>query len=271
MPIAAVNGLELYYEEHGDSARPALVCVQGLGGDSSGWAGQLPLWSQHFRTIVFDNRDAGRSSYVDDPYDVAALASDVIGLLDALGVERFHLLGVSLGGAIAQEVALSAAGRLASLTLIVTYAGADRWFKQWTKLEESMLVHKSPEHMLEELLIMTLSPGFYEDEARIDALRKEILANPYPQARTGFVHQLRAAATHDSRERLGSLAVPTHVIGAEQDLMVPVWRSHELAALIPGAVLSVVAGSGHSVAAEQPEELAQLVDSFARAQSAVAA
>jgi pimeloyl-ACP methyl ester carboxylesterase len=271
MPISLVNGLELYYEEHGDSANPALVCVQGLGGDCGGWAGQLPLWSQHYRTIVFDNRDAGRSSYVEEGYDVAALAADVIGLVDSLGVERFHLLGISLGGAIAQEVALAIAERLSSLTLIVTYAGADRWFKQRTKLEQQLLIHKSPEHMLEELLIMTLSPGFYEDQTRIDALREEILANPYPQARAGFVRQLRASATHDARGRLGSLTVPTHVIGAEQDIMVPVWRSRELAALIPGAVLSVVAGSGHSVVAERPAELAQLVHSFVRAETAAAA
>jgi pimeloyl-ACP methyl ester carboxylesterase len=271
MPIAAVNGLQIYYEQHGDSANPALVCVQGLGGDCGGWAGQLPLWSRHYRTIVFDNRDAGRSSYVEHDYDVAALAADLIGLLDSLGLERFHLVGISLGGAIAQEVALAVGARLLSLTLIVTYAGADRWFIERTKLEERLLVHKNAEHMLEELLIMTLSPGFYEDEARVEALREEILANPYPQARPGFVRQLRASATHDSRGRLGSLTIPTHVIAAEQDIMVPVWRSRELAALIPGSVLSVVSGSGHSVAAERPDELAELVHSFVRAETAAAA
>jgi pimeloyl-ACP methyl ester carboxylesterase len=271
MPICAVNGLDLYYEEHGDSANPALVCVQGLGGDASGWAGQLPLWSQHFRTLVFDNRDVGRSSYVDADYDVAALAADVIALVDALGIERFHLLGISLGGAIAQEVALSVGERLLSLTLVVTYAGADRWFTERTKLEQRLLDRKNAEHMLEELLIMTLSPGFYEDQQRIDALRAEILGNPYPQARPGFVRQLRASATHDSRQELGSLAVPTHVIGAEQDILIPVWRSRELASLIPGAVLSVVAGSGHSVAVECPEQLAELVHGFIEAETTAAA
>ena len=93
-------------------------------------------------------------------------------------------------------------------------------------------------------------------------LRRLIAEYPYAQRRDGFIRQLRASVTHDAAGRLGALTMPVHVVGAEQDLMVPVWRSRELAELIPGAELSVVDGAGHAVTLERADELARLVHDF---------
>jgi pimeloyl-ACP methyl ester carboxylesterase len=260
VPIAQANGLQLYHEIHGDG--PAMLCVQGLSADSAAWIGQVPLWSQHYRTVVFDNRDCGRSTYVEEDYDVGAFAADALALADAIGLERFHLVGQSLGGAIAQEVALRAPDRILTLTLVVTFAGAGAWMRERARLEQLSMAGISDEQRIEEMMLLTLSAAMYEKPGQIAFLKDLNLTYAHRQRRDGFLRQLRASATHEARERLPSLRVPTHVIGAEQDILVPVWRSRELAELIPGARLSVVPGSGHSLNTERPGELAELVHGF---------
>jgi pimeloyl-ACP methyl ester carboxylesterase len=248
-----------------------MLCVNGLGSDSSGWLGQLPLWSEHYRTIVFDNRDVGRSQYVEDDYDVAALAADALALADVLGLERFHPVGISLGGAIAQEMALTAPERIATLTLIVSFAGAGRWMRERARIEEAALPHTSDEALVDQLMLLTLSEAAYEQSSQIAYLRDLILTYPHRQRRDGFVRQLRASVTHEARDRLALLRCPTHVIGAEHDLLVPVWHARELAALIGGAELTIVEGSGHAVNTERPGELAELVHGFVEERAVVGA
>ena len=265
--MVPANGLELYYEEHG-TGEP-LLCVMGLGGDVGSWLGQLPLWSLHYRTIVFDNRDVGRSTYVEDDYDVKAMAADTLALADLLELDQFHLVGMSLGSAIAQEVALTAHDRISSLTLIVTFASTGRWDRERARIEETALAHTSEEDMVDELMLLTLSAEFYENASRIAYLRNLILSYPHRQRRDGFIRQLRASVTHDARARLPEIALPTHVIGAEHDLLVPVWKAREVAGLIPGAELSIVAGSGHAINTERPAELAELVHGFVQRTASV--
>jgi 3-oxoadipate enol-lactonase len=260
VPHASANGLDLYYEIHG--AGESLLCVMGLGSDASGWSLVTPAWAERYRTIVFDNRDCGRSSYASDDYTVRDMAADTIALADALGLERFHLLGMSLGGAIAQEVALAIPGRVATLTLCVSYAGVGRWGRQRARLEEQALADKSDERLIDELMLATMSERTYEQPGHVQYLRNLILSYPHRQRREGFVRQLRASVGHNERERLPSLSSPTHVIGAERDLLVPVWNSRELAELIPGATLSVIPGAPHAVNLECPTELAALVLEF---------
>ena len=119
------NGQQLYYEVHGDG--PPLVLLMGIGYDSSLWTlAQVPALSTQFQVVLMDNRDAGRSSRADHPYRISDMADDVAGLLDALGVERSHLLGLSMGGLIAQEFALRHADRLDRLVLTGTGAAPAR-------------------------------------------------------------------------------------------------------------------------------------------------
>jgi len=260
MPYAEANGQRIYYESRGEGE--PLLCVMGLGADLTGWSLQLPLWCGHYRAVVFDNRDVGRSSYASGPYAVLDMAGDALALADTLGLEHFHLLGMSMGGAIAQEIALSHPQRVRTLTLCVTYGDGGRQARERARLAIESSPSKSDVQLLDELLLLTFSEESYEKPGWIEMLRNLILEYPHRQRREGLLRQLDASARHEARDRLRALAMPVHVIAAEQDLLVPVWKSRELAKLIDGARLSVVQGSGHAVNLERPDELARLVFEF---------
>src|ERR1051325_364084 len=109
MPFTEANGQRLYYEVQGDGE--PLLMVMGLGADHLAWALQVPPLAEHFKVITFDNRDAGQSSYADGPYEITDMAADAVALADELELESFHLIGASMGGCIAQEMALGWAER----------------------------------------------------------------------------------------------------------------------------------------------------------------
>jgi 3-oxoadipate enol-lactonase len=165
-------------------------------------------------------------------------------------------------------VALAAPERVLTLTLCMTYARAGRRWQEWTRHQIASSVHRTDQELVEELMLLTLSEATYEEMAeqqQMTLMRDLVLSYPHRQRRDGYVRQLQATATHDAYERLPRLAVPVHVIGAEQDLMVPVWKSRELAQLIPGARLSVVAGAAHAVHLERTREFNALVLEFLKA------
>lgn len=261
MPYADIDAGRLYYEEHGRG--PTLLCIQGLAVDVSTWRPQIPAWSRRFRVIVFDNRDVGRSFYAAAPYGIGDMASDALGLADALGLERFHLLGSSMGGAIAQELTLRAPERVMSLTLAVSYGGAGLIERERTRLSLAAARHQSEEELAASLMVMTLSERTFEDLGdQLAGMREMIMSYPHRQRREGYMRQLQASATHEARDRLGRLALPVHVIAAEQDAFVAPWKSQELARLIPGARLSVIAGAAHAVNLERTAEFNACVLEF---------
>jgi 3-oxoadipate enol-lactonase len=261
VPFADVNGQRLYYESHGEGE--PLLLVMGLGTDHLAWALQLPEWSKHYRVVVFDNRDVGQSSYADAPYEIADMAQDTLALADELGLDSFHLLGMSMGGAIAQEAALSAPERVRTLTLVVTFAGTGRWGAERARIWGASVLRTPREEHVDMLLLLTLSRRLYEESPEfVDYIRNAVLTNPYPQAPEAFVRQLDAASGHDTRDRLGSLAMPVHVIGAEHDMLVPVWLSREIAELIPDSKLTVIEEAPHAVNIEPAQELNRVVLDF---------
>ena len=261
MSYADIDAGRLYYEDHGSGE--ALLCIQGLAMDVSGWRPQIPAFAPHYRVIVFDNRDVGRSFYAREPYDIATLARDALELADELGLERFHVLGSSMGGAIAQELALRAPERVSSLTLAVSYAGHGRLWRERTQMLAAGAQRQSDEERARVLMALTLSERTFEELGdQLDAMVAMVLSYPHRQRREGFLRQLQATTTHDARGRVGALQMPVHVIGAEQDVFVPVWKSRELAGLIPGARLSVIPGAAHAANLERSAEFNELVLEF---------
>jgi pimeloyl-ACP methyl ester carboxylesterase len=121
MPTAPIGDLQLYYEEYGQG--PRLIMILGLGQDVATWHFQIPELSKHLRLIVFDNRDTGKSSRCSEDYSTETMARDILGLMDHLSIDRTHLLGTSMGGMIAQHVALMEPERIDSLIL----AGTTSW------------------------------------------------------------------------------------------------------------------------------------------------
>ena len=258
MPIA--DGI--YYEEAG--AGEPLVMVQGLATDHLGWMLQVPELSKHYRVVTFDNRDVGQSKQADAPYAVADMARDALGLADHLELDTFHLVGMSMGGAIAQEMALLAPERLRTLTLVVTFAGGGNWAIERARLWSEIRGLIEHETHLDWLLLFGMSEQFYESPERIEYSKQLMRANPHPQPVEAFQRQVEASGRHEVRDRLGTITVPTHVIGAEHDTLVPVWKSQEIAELIPGANYSVMPGAPHALNMERAEEFNEMVLAWLR-------
>lgn len=269
MPTIDANGQSIYHETHGEGE--PLLCVAGLAMDSLGWALQVPAFSQQFQTIVFDNRDVGRSSQAGAEYEIRDMASDALALADALELDSFHLLGVSMGGAISQELALAVPERIRTLTLAVTWPGGGVWSRERARLWAKQAATTPYEDHLDLLMLQCFSEGFYENADGVAFMKQMFLANPHPQPPEAFIRQLSASGRHETRDRVGSLEMPVHVIGAAHDTLVPVWKSEELAGLIPGARLTVVADAPHGVNWERAEEFNALVLDFIREHAAAAA
>ena len=269
MPFADLPSGRVYYEEHGEGE--PLLCVMGLSADHLAWTLQVPAWSERFRTITFDNRDVGQSFMAGGPYEVRDMADDTLALADELGLDSFHLLGMSLGGAIAQEVALAAPERVRTLTLVATYAGAGPWGVERARLWAAEVLRKPRDEHLDMLLLYTTSEQFFRNAEAVEFMRTVLRSNPHPQPPEAFARQVAAGGRHETRDRLGSLEMPVHVIGAEHDTLVPVWKSVEVAELIPGAELTIVPGAPHGLNIERAQEFNEIVLGFLSADRAAAA
>ena len=256
----------LYYEEAGQGE--PLLMVQGLGTDHLGWMLQVPEFSKHFRVITFDNRDVGQSKQADGPYEIADMARDALALADHLELDTYHLVGMSMGGAIAQEVALLEPQRLRTLTLVVTFAGGGDWAAERSRLWSEIRGLIDRETHLDWLLLFGMSEQFYESPERVAYAKQMMRANPHPQSAEAFQRQVDASGRHETRDRLATISVPTHVIGAEHDTLVPVWKSKEIAELIPGADYTVLPGAPHALNMERAEEFNELVLGWLRSAGA---
>jgi 3-oxoadipate enol-lactonase len=252
VPTADANGQRLYYETHGDGE--PLLCVMGLAANTLAWALQVQPFAERHRTVIFDNRDVGRSSMADEQYEIRDMAKDTLGLADGLGLDSFHLLGYSMGGAISQELALAAPDRVRTLTLAVTFASSGDWGRTLSRVWGARRQRTSLEEYVDELMLLTLSEEFFANREQTRYVREMMLAEPHPQPPEAFARQLEASRRHDARDRLGSLAMPVHVIGGEYDILVPIWKQRELAALIPDAKLTEIERCPHAANIERALE-----------------
>lgn len=267
MPFARVGGLGIYHEWHGAARAPGslpVVLVMGLGGDVTAWAFQLPAFAPRHRCLVYDNRGAGRTEAPDAPWTIADMAGDLVGLLETLGVARAHLVGVSMGGAIAQEVALAAPDRVASLQLHATWAGGpDPEFRAVVEAMRVMRVHGGREAFLRAFLPWVFTAHAYRQQgAFVEALIQAALVSPHPQPLHGYLRQAAAVLDHDARDRLGQIRCPTLVSTGEEDRLTPPRMARELAARIPGARLVLLPGVGHGALWEAPDAFNALCLSF---------
>src|SRR3954451_13765497 len=269
MAIAEVNGQRLYYEVHGDGE--PLLYVSGLTTDTLVWIPQVQAFAAAHRTVIFDNRDAGQSSIAEGDYEIADLARDALALADALELDTFHLLGVSMGGAIAQEIALQAPDRVRTLTLAVTFPAGSAYARRLAEVWSARVAQISHEQHVDELLLLNHSEAFFDNPDMVEFIRTAMLNNPHPQPAEAFARQLGACSRHDTRDRLGSLTMPVHVIGGEHDILLPIWKSRELAELIPGSKLTVLPGAPHGLTIERADEFNAVVLEFIREAAATPA
>jgi pimeloyl-ACP methyl ester carboxylesterase len=260
VPTAQLGGVDLHYEQSGAGDDLLLLC--GLGDDHTAWDVQVAAFRDRFRITVVDNRGVGQSSLPVGDFGVADMAADAAALLDHLDIARTHVAGFSMGGAIAQELALARPDLVRSLVLVDSWAGGDRYL---TAVFESFIwmaeVADSEVGFFNALLPWVYAPALYDD-GRIDDIVTAMLANPHPQDVEPFQRTTRACIGHDTRDRLRGIAAPTLVVSGELDILLPPRFSRELAAGIPGARLVSLPRRAHQPFQEAPEEFDAIVIAF---------
>ncbi|HEY4779083.1 MAG TPA: alpha/beta fold hydrolase [Solirubrobacterales bacterium] len=265
MPKVELAATELNYERSG-SGEPLLL-IQGMSANHLAWGRPFSsLLERDFELISFDNRGMGLSRPVTAAFSIAEMAADTAGLLDALEIESAHVLGISMGGMIAQELALAEPGKLRSLTLGCTYCGGEGSQlmdpADFQGLVEAM-GSGDRDRVLRAMYELNLSPGFRADESRYADFDAMAAALPAPRETIGL--QVQAIAAHDTSARLPDLTVPTLVIHGTVDRVLGYPNGPLVASLIPGARLETLEGVGHMFWWEQPERSAELVREHALA------
>jgi pimeloyl-ACP methyl ester carboxylesterase len=252
MPYVPTRDIVTYYEEAG-SGEP-LVLIMGLSGDLQGWALTAPALAKHFRVITYDNRGAGRTGAPDRPYSIAGMADDLAALLDALKIEKAHILGFSMGGYIAQEFALKYPARVNRLILLSTASNVDGYGRvvvgNWINIQRSNL---SREQIARFRAPYLYTAALLDDAVRFEHSIQNSVSNPYPQQDHAFIRQAQAILAFDASARAGSIKADTLILTGKDDTLVPPRNSEKLNKLIPGSKLQVLDGA-HVGCIEYPNE-----------------
>jgi pimeloyl-ACP methyl ester carboxylesterase len=263
VPHVQVNGTRLFYQETGAPAAPPLVLIMGWGGDHTAWALQAPAFAAAHRVIAVDNRAAGQSDVPPAPYTIAGMAEDVAGLLDALGIHRAHICGASMGGMIAQELALRHPDRVRTLGLHCTTAGIDAYSRFLLDTLIAVKARGDREEYVRAVMPWILCrKTMVERPEFIRFWIDRALAYPYPIGLEGLSRQADAIRDHATAARLGEIRVPTLITTGSEDILVPPVSSHDLHARIPGSELTTIQDAGHLHFIEQADRFNALYLEF---------
>ncbi len=253
MPEATVNGIHINYKV--DGVGEPLVMVSGLGSDLNAWAFQVSSFRKHYRVIRFDNRGVGKSDTPSGPYSIRMMADDAISLMDHLGVGKAHVLGVSMGGMIAQEIAISYPDRISKLVLGCTFA---------CKSEESghtegyaRIMGYPAARLRNELTSLTFNKPF--SRCILGSLMRLTEKKGWE---VGFEAQRAALRNHDTFDRLDRIKAPTLILVGTKDRVIRPGSSNALAAKMPSAKLVRIENGSHAISVETRRKFNQEVLSF---------
>jgi pimeloyl-ACP methyl ester carboxylesterase len=260
MSFVEVNGARLHVRQEGAGDDILLLC--GLGDDLTAWDAQTAEFAATHRVTVIDNRGVGQSTLPDGDFGVADLAADAAGVCDALAIGRAHVMGFSMGGAIAQELVLARPDLVRSLVLVGSWCTSDRLLQELVKgIAYTAGTADDARAWLYSFLGLVHSAAVHED-GRIDTFVEAALANPHPQETEAFQRTARAILHHDTADRLAGIDVPTLVVVGEGDMLCPPRHSRAIATRIAGSRLVEVPEQAHQPFQEDPAGFNELVRGF---------
>ncbi len=249
--VTREDGAEIWWEATGVDGAPAVVLLMGLGYPAAMWWRQVPALAECFRVIVVDNRGAGRTGDVAGaPYSVSTMAADVVAVLDAAGERRVHLVGLSMGGMIAQEVALTHPERVVSVVLMATHPGvAHATFRP----EATALLQSRAGWTAREAAEASV-PFNYAGTTPRSAMEEDWAVRlPLATTMAGYAAQVMGTMSWSSLGRLADLVPPTLVVHGAEDALVPVENGRLIADAIPGGELVVLPDANHILTTDQAE------------------
>ncbi len=262
--VHAADGARLHYDVIGRGE--PLLMIQGLGTDKNGWNLQRLAFAHKYRTIALDNRGSGRSDKPDGPYSLQQMADDALTVLDAAGVERAHVMGASMGGAIAQLVAVGAPDRVRSLVLACTACRNHPWRRQllagWAEVAE----RDGMAALSRQAARWVIGPRSWRRVSPLFGWLGPLAMMRTPHAFAAQVSAILTAPEDESAELLAELRIPTLVIVGNQDILTPRGDSEDLAERIPGAELVVISGAAHGFMIEHWRPFNRAVLGFLDAQ-----
>jgi pimeloyl-ACP methyl ester carboxylesterase len=266
MSKAHVNGIDIYYELHGSGS--PLVLIMGLRRNAEWWHLQIPELSKDFKVVAFDNRGAGRSDKPEMEYSIRLFADDTAALMDFLGIGQAHILGISMGGYIAQELAINYPEKVNRLIVGCTSCGGTRAVIMSPERMEKFTANKglTPEQILRKDMDLYFSDRFISEQPDwIEEFVERSLR--FYQPPDAFFRQFNACLKHDTVDRLAKITAPTLIIAGDDDHLVPSQNSLTLKELIPHARLELFEGCRHCFFMEESDRFNATVTEFLKSTS----
>lgn len=261
MAYLSINDLKIYYELHGEG--PLLILIAGYTCDVSFWSTVLDPLSKQFKVLTFDNRGAGRTDTPDTPYSIETMADDTLRLAKALGFSQYMVLGHSMGGCIAQQIAYKAPHRIVKLILANTSASFSPGIIMNFQFFHDLHALGTPvDLLLRGFMPWLYSDAFLSNQETVRTILKKSQDNPCLQSLLGERRQMEAIMQFDSRGWCSSIRSPTLILAGEKDLLSPVEEARYLAKELPNSQLVILPNMGHLPLIEQPQIFLKTVLKF---------
>jgi pimeloyl-ACP methyl ester carboxylesterase len=251
--------VSINYEIYGQG--PPLLLISGTGHDLTFWSGQLDRFSAAFTCIVLDNRGVGESSKPDPGYSLAEMADDAAAVLAAAGVDVAHVMGFSMGGHIAQELALNHPTMVGSLGIHHSWATPCPRLAAFQSTRKALALTGMREELADVSLLCLFAQDYFQDHLDdMTARRRAMIAGM--DDLSGWAGQLEACINGDTADRVMNISVPTLITASDKDMIVAVHRAEQLRNAISGARLEIMTGTGHVALIERPQEFADICFEF---------
>jgi len=245
MPAIQSNGISISYDECG-SGEPLLL-IMGLSAPGAAWELHANEYKKHFRCILLDNRGAGASDKPAGDYTTEQMASDAVNVMDSLGIERFHINGISMGGAIAQQIAIAHPSRVKGCIITASWAFCGKYMKSVFEMLKNTRGSLPAGDFSKMFFLWLYSSKYYGDNPQLieESIRLHA-ADPSPMPRQAFESQAAACMTHDTRGKLDSITAPVLVVAGDKDIFTPIECSQYLHEHIKNSTFEVFEGYAHT-------------------------